>query len=189
MSRRSVLNRELRRDKPQVQPPRLGDRGELDLEHAHEVGYGDVGNLRLHRSGVEARNIEKRAQNLLDCLERDIDVTREIRSLLAADLARALAHRARVEPCSIERLENVVARGGKKAGLGEVRLFGDRFRAGELGVEALQFGGALVDPLLQQFVRGLERLLGLNGLRHVGVGGDDAAVGQPGRSHFEHAVG
>ena len=52
-----------------------------------------------------------------------------------------------------------------------------------------QLGGALVDAHFQELVGGLERLLGLNRLRHVGVGGDDAAVRQPRRAHFDHAMG
>ena len=82
-----------------------------------------------------------------------------------------------------------MARRGEKARLGEVRLFRHGLGAGELGVEALQFGGALVDPLLQELVGRLQRLLGLHGLRHVGIGGDDAAVRQPRRADLDHPVG
>ena len=68
-------------------------------------------------------------------------------------------------------------------------LFRHRLGAREFGVEPLQFGGALVDPLLQELVGRLERLLGLHGLGHVGIGGDDAAVRQPRRADLDHPVG
>ena len=82
-----------------------------------------------------------------------------------------------------------MARGGEKARLRQVRLFRDRLRAREFGVQALQLGGPLVDALFEELVRGFQRLLRLHGLGHVGIGGDDAAVGQPRRADLDHAVG
>ena len=101
----------------------------------------------------------------------------------------AFAERTGVEPGGVERLQNVVARRGEKARLREVRFLRDGLRARQFGVEALEFGGALVDPLFQKLVGGLQRLLGLNGLRHVGIGGDDAPVGQPRRPDLDHPMG
>ena len=169
-------------------PLRERERRELDLEHAHEIGDRRVGELRPGRAGVEAGDVEQRAENLLDRLERHVDLAREIGAVVAAS-SRALGERARIEAGGVQRLENVVAGRGEEARLGDVRVLGDGLGAGELGVQALQFGGALVDPLLQELVGRLERLLGLNGLGDVGVGGDDAAVGEPGRADLDHAVG
>ncbi len=188
--RRSVRIASVVGDEPELEPLRARHRRELDLEHAHEVGDRDVGDLRPGRPGVEPRNIEQSAENLLDRLQRHVDVAGEIGALLVAPIwDAASAERTGVEPRGVERLQNVVARGGEKARLREVRLLRDGLGARQFGVEPLQFGGALVDPLFQELVGRLERLLGLHGLRHVGIGGDDAAVGQPRRADLDHPMG
>ena len=102
--------------------------------------------------------------------------------------AARFGERTGVEPRRVEGLKDVVARRGEKAGLGEVRLFRDGLGARQFGVEALEFGGAFVDPLFEKLVGGLQRLFGLNGLRHVGIGGDDAPVGQPRGPHLDHPM-
>ena len=78
MSRRSVADGEPARDEPQVEPLGAGDRAKLDLQHAQEVDDRHVGDLRPHRAGVEARNVEQGAKDLLDRLQRDIDIARQI---------------------------------------------------------------------------------------------------------------
>ncbi len=93
----------------EIEPLRPGEGGKLDLEHPHEIGDRNVGNLRARRAGVKSRNVEQRPDDLLDRLERDVDVAGQIRALFDADLARALAERARVEPRGVERLQNIVA--------------------------------------------------------------------------------
>ena len=81
-----------------------------------------------------------------------------------------------------------MAGGGQEARLRQIGFLGDRLRPGKFGVEALQFPGALVDPLLQQNIGRFERLLGLNGLGGVGIGRDHAPVGQAGGPHFDDPV-
>ena len=182
-------NGETCRDEDEVEPLRPGEGGKLDFERSHQVADRDVGDLRPGRAGVEARNIKQRAENFLDRLERDIDVARQIRPLLDADLAPALGERARIEPRGVERLQDIVAGGGEETGLGKIGCIRLVLRPLEFGIEALQFRRALVDAEFEHLVGGLERFLDLNGLRHVGIGGDDAAVRQPRRAHFDHAVG
>ena len=76
-------------------------------------------------------------ENLLDRVERGVDIADEPRIV-----ARALAldQRGHIKPRRIERLQDVVARGGEEPRLGDVGFFGVRFGAGEFGVEARQFG-------------------------------------------------
>ena len=45
--------------------------------------------LRPHRAGIEARNIEQRAENLLDRLERSIDIADQLSVLAARPAARS----------------------------------------------------------------------------------------------------
>ena len=49
-------------------------RRELDLELAQHFVDAEADELRPHRAGVEPRNVEQRAENLLDRIERGIDV-------------------------------------------------------------------------------------------------------------------
>ncbi len=47
-----------------------------------------LANLRLHRAGVEPRDVEQRAEDFLDGFERGIDVADQPASSLAAPAAR-----------------------------------------------------------------------------------------------------
>src|SRR6202034_1311883 len=104
----------------ELEPLRPGERGKLDFERPHEIRDRDVGNFRTRRAGVESRNVEQRADDLLDRLKRDVDIAREILALPGVDLVYAFAQRARVEPCGVERLQNVVAGRGEETRLGEI---------------------------------------------------------------------
>ena len=103
------------------QPLLARERRELDLELAQQLVDAEADDLRLHRAGVEPRDVEQRAEDLLDRLERGIDVADESRVLAAA---LPLDQAGDVEPRGIERLQDVVARGGEKARLGDVGLVG-----------------------------------------------------------------
>ena len=148
----------------------------------------EIGDLRLGRAGVEPGNVEQRAEDFLDRLQRGVDVAREADALLRAGLGRALGQRTRIEPRGVERLQDVVAGGGEKARLGEIGVLGGGLGARELLVETLEFGGALLHAPLQPLVGGGELLLGGDALGHVGVGRHDAAVGQARRADLDHAL-
>ena len=81
-----------------------------------------------------------------------------------------------------------MARRREETGLGEIGFVRLVLGPLKLGVEPLELGGALIDPAFQELVCGRERFLGLNGLRHVGIGRHDAAVRQARRAHLDHAV-
>ena len=85
MRRRSVRMASVVGTKAKIKPLRPGDRGELDLQHPHDIGDRDIGDLRPRRAGVEPRNVEQRADDLLDSFERDVDVVGEILVLLGVD--------------------------------------------------------------------------------------------------------
>ena len=82
-----------------------------------------------------------------------------------------------VEARRVERLQDVVARGGEKASLGYIGLLGLPLGTAEFGIEAGQFLGALLHPPLQRFVGALEILRRLHARGDVGEGRDDAAIG------------
>ena len=79
--------------------------------------------------------------------------------------------------------------GGQKAGLRQVRIFGDGFGFRQLAVQAHQFLGAFAHALLQRLVGGLQRLLRLHRLRHVRIGGDEPAVRHGRGAYFNHRAG
>ena len=59
-------------------------RREFDLELAQHFVDAEADELRPHRAGVEPRNVEQRAENLLDRIERSIDVADQRVGVLAA---------------------------------------------------------------------------------------------------------
>ena len=142
---------------------------------------GDVG---LQPAGVEPRNLDQHVEDLLDGLERGVDVARQ-RRLLARRLA--LDQARRIEPCRVERLQHVVAGGRQEARLVEVGLvglaLGDRQRLVDLG----ELGRALPDAPLQRLVGARQRLGRLDALGDVGIGGDDAALGHRAGADLENA--
>ena len=77
----------------------------------------------------------------------------------------------------------------KETGLGEIGLVRLVLGARKLGVEPLEFGGALVDSAFKELIGGLERFFDLSSLRDVGISGHDAAVRKPRRAHLDHSVG
>ena len=159
------------------------ERREFDLELAHQLVEAEGRNLRPHRAGIEPRNIEQRAENFLHGLERGVDVRDELRVLAAALTLDQAGH---VEARRIERLQDVVARGGEEARLGDVGLLGLALGAPQRVVEAGQFLGALLDAPLEVFVRALERVGGFDARRHVGCRGDEAAVRHVVGADFDH---
>ena len=51
-----------------------GERREFDLDLAHQFVDAEADEFRPHRAGVEPRNVEQRAEDLLHRFERGIDV-------------------------------------------------------------------------------------------------------------------
>ena len=161
ISRRSERTASDVGDEGQLQPLGARHRRELDLELAEHVRERDVGDLRPRRAGVEPGDVEQRAEDFLDRLERGVDVARQLDALLAGAVGRGLGQRARVEPRRVERLQDVVARGGEKARFGEIGVLGRGLGARELAVEPLEFRRALLHAPLQPLVGGGEFFLGL----------------------------
>ena len=140
-------------------------------------------NLRPHRAGIEPRDIEQRAEDFLHGFERGIDVRDEPRVLAAALPLDQAGH---VEPRGVERLQDVVARGGEEARLGDVGFLGLALGARQRVVEARQLLGALLDAPFEIFVGALQRLGGFDARRHVGRGRDQAAVRHVVGADFDH---
>ncbi len=124
---------------------------------------------------VSSREISSSAREyFFDRIERSVDVVHQV-----GILARALAldQAGDVEPRGVERLQDVVARGGDEARLGDIGVVGFGLGALELGIEPRQFAGALAHAALQRRIGALQRLRRLHARRDVGEGRDQAAVG------------
>ena len=128
--------------------------------------------LRLHRAGVEPRDVEQRAEDLLDRVERGVDVADQL-GVVAAALP--LDQAGDVEPRGVERLQDVVAGRGEEPGLGDVGLVGvalarpARRSAGSAPRCARTARSSVSLARSSAFGR-------LHARRDVGEGGDDAAV-------------
>ena len=164
--------------KRQLQAFFARQRREFDLELAQQFVDAEADEFGAHRAGVEPRDVEQCAENLLDGVERGIDVLDQLHVLAAA---LPLEQRGHVEAGGIQRLQDVVARGGEKPGLGDIGLVGVGLGAAELGVQPGELGGAFAHAHFQRGVGALQRFGGDHARRDVGRGGDDAAV--------RHAVG
>ena len=171
----------------EIEPQALAvrQRRELDLELPQDLVDPQADEFRLHGAGVEPRDVEQRADDLLDRVERGIDIADELRRLAAA---LALDQAGDVEARGIERLQDVVAGRRQEAGLRDVGLLGAGLGARELGVEAGELLGALAHAPLQRLVGALELVGRLHARGDVGEGRDDAAVRHRVGAHLHHQV-
>ena len=92
----------------------LRQRRELDLELPQDVIDPEADEFRLHRAGVEPRDVEQRADDLLDGIKRRVDIADELGWFAAA---LTFDQAGDVKPRGIERLQDVVAGRGQEAGL------------------------------------------------------------------------
>ena len=142
--------------------------------------------LRFHGAGVETRDIQQGREDFLDRVERGVDVLGE-RGV--ARILVALDERTRIEARGIEGLQDVVAGGGEEPRLGDIRLVGLGLGAGQRFVEPGQLLGALAYPLFQGLVRAPAFLLGGDGVGHIRIGRDEAAIGQLVRADLDDLAG
>ena len=169
----------------QIEGLLAGERCKLHIEALEHLVQGKDGDVGLEPARVEPRDLDENAQDLLDRLQRGIDVAGQ-RRLLAA--LRALDQARHVEPRRVERLQHVVTGRRQEARLVEVGLvglaLGDRQGLIDLG----QLGGALPDAPLQRLVGSRQGLRRLDALGDVGIGGDDAALRHGARPDLEDAL-
>ena len=100
-------------------------------------------------------------EDLLDRLERSVDVAHQRDALLDGAVGGDLDQRTGVEPRRVERLQDVVAGGGEEARLGEVGLLRRGLGARQFAVEPFELGGALAHAALQPLVGRGELFFGL----------------------------
>ena len=132
-----------------------------------------VDDLRLHGAGVEPRNIEQRAKDFLDRVERGVDVADELRVVAAA---LPLDQAGDIEPRRIERLQDVVARGGQEAGLGDIGLSASPLARPSSVLRRVSSSVRSCTRRSSDSFARFELFGRLHARRDVGEGGDDAAV-------------
>src|SRR3984885_1299744 len=158
-------------------------RREFDVEPVQQFVDAEIGDFRLHRAGIEPRNVEQRGEYLLDRFERGVDVLYQIAILTGALPLDQARH---IKPRRIERLQNVVAGGGDESRFGDVGFVGFGLGAFGLRVEAREFAGALAHAAFQRRIGAFQRLRRLHAWGDVGEGRHQAAVGHAVRAHFDH---
>jgi len=157
---------------------RFRDRRELHFERAHQVAHAETGDRRRHGAGIQPRDVEQRAENFFNGLQRIVDVADKA-GILAAILA--LDKTCDVEARRVERLQDVVAGRCEKSSLGDIGFFGGDLGQCKLAVESGQLFGAFTDPPFERCVRALQRFRRLEARRDVGKGDDQRAT--------RHAIG
>ena len=177
------FHRQRRRHEGQFQPLGARHRRELDFQRTHQVADAETGDRGLHGAGVEPGNIQQRAEDFLDGFQGVVDVFDQPR-ILAAVLA---FHQARhIQPRRVERLQNIVACGRQKAGLGNAGVFRGAFGQRQFGVQPRQFLGAIAHALFQRRIGALQRLGGLEARRHIGERDNQPAAWHAVGPHFDH---
>jgi hypothetical protein len=109
------------RPKSQAQPPRFGLGQESIRERLEEPRNREGEAGRLDHLGIEARDVEQAVEEVLHRLHRAVDV---VGHLAARGLGLAVAQAVDQETDGMQRLAQVVARGGEEAGLRGVGRFG-----------------------------------------------------------------
>ena len=150
---------------------------ERKFELGHEIAQRDRTDLRLELARVEPRDVEERAQDFFNRIERGIDVLREPHWF---GLQRALDQTRGVQPRGVERLKQIVARRREEPSLRKIGL-------AERVVDAHQLSGALGDAALQRFVGARQSFGRGNLVGDVEVGGDDTALRHRRDADFQDA--
>ena len=163
-------------------PLAAGHRREFEIDLAHQFVDAEAGIVRPHRAGVEPRHVEQGAEDLLDRLERGVDI---VDQAAVVALALPLDQTGDVKPRGVERLQDVVAGRRQKLGLGNIGGVGVAFGARQRHVEVGEFLGALAHAPLQRFVGALERLGRLHAGGDIGIGGHETAVRHAVGAHFD----
>ena len=185
-SERSDCDRQRAGHEGQLQPLGAGDRRELDFERAHQVGHLEARDRGRHRAGVEPRDVQQRAEDFLDRLQRVVDVLDQPRILAAAVLP--LDQARDIEPRRVERLQDVVAGGRQEARLRDVGVLGGALGLRQFGIQAGEFLGAVAHALFQRRIGAFQRFGGLEARRDVGEGDDEAAARHPVGADLDHHV-
>ena len=156
--------------------PRHRLEGERELRH--QLAERDRAAFRFELAGVEPRNIEQRAEDFLDRLEGAVDVVGEA---LGIGRQRPLDQARRIEPCRIQRLEQIVARRREETRLGEIGV-------AQRLVDARQLGGPFGDAALERLVGAGEGLRRRYLIGDVEIGRDDATLRHRRGADFEDAT-
>src|SRR5262249_41674417 len=126
-------------DEGKIEPLCRGKGGKFKLNLAHQFVDAEACEFRAKRAGVEARHVEKGAEDFLHGLERCVDIVDQPAVFAAA----ALDQTRDVKACRVEGLQDVVAGCRQKLGLGNIGGVGFAFCARQGGVETGQLLGAL----------------------------------------------
>ena len=138
-----------------------------------------------HRAGVEPRDVQQRAEDFLDRLQRVVDVLDQARILAAA---LALDQARHIEPRRIERLQDVVAGGRQESRLRDIGVLGGALGVRQFGIQPGEFLGAVAHALFQRRIGALQRFGGLEARGDVGEGDDEAAARHPVGADLDHHV-
>src|SRR5262249_10638749 len=104
----------------QIKALAAGERREIGLEPEQQLVDPEAADVGRHCAAVESGDFEQRHKNILDSLERCVDLGDELRLPIPAHPSSASGgetfDEARdIEPGGIQRLNNVMARGGKES--------------------------------------------------------------------------
>ena len=150
---------------------------ELVLECLEHSANAEIPGFRFQHRRVETRDIEQRAQQVLNAQEAALDAGNQP-ALLFGHFIAMLVEQGGKQFRRIERLEQVVRGGGQKARLRRVGLFRFGFRGFKRAHRRFQFGRPVNDTLFQHFLCFDKRVLGRFEVGDIRVGRHVTAVRQ-----------
>ena len=147
-------------------------------EHIQQFTHREDGDIRRQHAGIQPRDIDQRAQQTLDICQRAPQPRHQLagrgdalRSIIRHDVRNGITRQGSIQrqprqllfqgagkqPSGIQGLQQVMADGGEKAGLGVVGRLGGGLGGGEASIEcpqliegAMQGIGALAHLIRQQ---------------------------------------
>ena len=133
--------------------------------------------------GVETRHVEQFAEQILDRAERGVELAEQ---LAIMHRLRALGEGRGKQARGVERLQQVVAGCGKKAGFADIGVFRLGLGREQLIVQVRKHSRALEDALLESLVCFSQRFVRVNALGHVEHRQYIAVTGHARAAHFQN---
>ena len=133
-------------DDAEFDAARQRQRREFGVEVGEQRRDGKIPPLRLDGTGIEDRDLEQCLEQVLDRQQRRFDAIDQ-RPAFAGQ--PPLRQRRDEQSRRVERLQQIMAGRGEKAGLRQIGILGAAFRFAQLGIDLGQLGGAFGDTAFE----------------------------------------
>ena len=169
-------NNGARRHAAQLQAPAVGEHAEIVAQHLQQRPERHVADAHFELPGLHAGDVQQAAQDRVLRGEGAVDAVGRMLGRVAVQVA---AQQRGEHAGRVERLQQVVHRGGDEAALVAVGALGFMARG-------FQVARAFAHPLLQRIGQGAQLARRVLVAGDVGIAGDEAAVRQRVAADLQH---